>query len=132
MKQKIVSHMLSPNLGPIVYIFAMASLVTGVFFIVPELAEDVSNTVLYSNGVFLGLQYWGTMMLLSALAALIGMVLDKRKVVKYASFYQALLWFFASMTYAEVGNWFSFLAVGVAHVLVWSYIYLTACWFNKP
>ena len=114
---------------PPLFIYALLrSVVTGVFFTFPQLSPGISQTVLYQYGEWLDIHYWGLMMLISGLAVVIGCVLDKKKIIKYGAFYQTLLWLFATWTYFESSSWFNLLAVGLADVLIWGYVYITIMW----
>lgn len=124
---EVVDDSLDSRVTPLAYIYAIKTVLTGAYFsLLSEFSEGVQNSILYKEGALVGVDLWGTFMLVGGLGALIGMLTKVSIAVKASALLLFMTWAFAAIEYGLGGYWHWLFPLAVIELLSCGYLHLAA------
>lgn len=120
-----IHRSLTTRVAPMVYIMMGVSVFIGFCFGTGIFMASVES-ILYTSGVLLPRQTWGTILLLTALLAEVGFLTKNLSLIKVGGLAGFAMWLLASIELALDGHWYVFVTVGMLHLLFHGYVYLAA------
>lgn len=124
--ERWILRTLDANVNPLAYLFVFTSFAIGLFFTLFSGLADVQNTLLYKDGVFIGIEAWGAILLAASAVLGAGMALKKKALVKYGSMTAWIMWVFAGVTYVQGKYWYALATFAAVHMLAHAYLYLAS------
>lgn len=106
-----------------VWVMMCVSVIIG-FFFMTGLAVSPAESILYGAGTLLPKGMWGTALFITASTAVIGFILDSDKLIVAGGLWGFMVWAFACIALALVGQWYVFITVTLFHLLFHGYVVL--------
>lgn len=122
----LIRASLDTFVSPMVYIMAGVSVIIGFCYAFLPGLPDIQNSLLYKHEVYTGFSVWGVVLMVSAIACIVGMASKYRWLLEPGAFFAFLMWVFASITYFTNGFYFAFLTYSLFHMLFYGYVYLSS------
>ena len=108
MRQRIIDFIdwtLKTPVTPVAYLVTLHSLIFAGSFVFFGSTQTVQATLLYQIGALIGVQAWGVVALIAAVACLYGLIRKNAWFVNIGSFALFISWLFAVIAYALSGLW---------------------------
>lgn len=124
--RKIIDRTLDTRITPIAYLIAMAGIVRGLAYTVFQDASGVTSTILYKVGPVIPLTLWGTIVLVSSVVLLYGMITKTTEMVGFGAMGMFMTWTLTAITYAVNGYWEYLFPTSVLYILIYGYFFLAS------